>query len=738
MMADNPTLEPELGAAPVTPARRGVKRRAFLIGGAALAGAGAFGIWWNDTSEGKRAIALTAKPGEASFRGWIKIAADDIVTVYSPHIDFGQGSQTALAQMVAEELDADWSKMRVENAPADPAFANVALGRGFIGEMTGYPGIAAALPASLLGVVARSMNLQITGGSSAIRMTGQRGMRVVGAAARQALVAEAAARMGVPANELTTANSVVTHAKSGKALRYGELAEAAASRSLASDPPLKARKDYRFIGKDTARLDIPAKVDGTAVYGIDMTLPDMRVATIVMAPVRGGTLSAVDPKPALAVAGVEKVINLGDAVVVVAKGYWSALKGARALSPRFTDGGHGALTTASIYAEQDRLNSQGEALSAPAGGKLLTAAYRAPFLHQAMMEPFALVAHARNGRLDVWGGLQDPLDARMRLAKAAGLDAANVMFHPMIMGGGFGRRFPPYSQIIDQIAKIAVQLPYPVKLIWSREQEVSQGAYRPQVAARLQAALGADGRIAAWASDYAQFDNGGKEASVPYAIPKIDVRHHKYISNQVNAYWRSVNASQHGYFNEAFMDELAAAAGNDPFEFRRAHLPAGRHRTVLETLARRAGWGSPLPAGTGRGIALVESFGTIVGEVVEASMDENGRPRVGKVWAVVDCGTTVNPRNAAAQIEGGIIMGLSSAIGEAITIDKGAVVQSNFNDYPVLKLAEAPQIDVHFIESDATMGGIGEPGLPPATPALVNALASISGKRIRELPIVRA
>jgi isoquinoline 1-oxidoreductase subunit beta len=738
-MADNPTLE--IAETPAAPAKRkGVKRRAFLIGSATLAGAGVFGVLWTDSSFRKRAVDLTAKSGDGSFLTWLKIGADDVVTVYSPHIDFGQGSQTALAQMVADELDADWAKVRVESAPADSSFANLALGRNFAGEMSGQAGLFKALPESLIGMLARSMDLQITGGSSAIRFTGQFGMRVAGAAARLALVEEAASRMGVPASELTTANSVVTHGQSDKSLRYGELAEAAAGRSLNSNPPLKARADYKLIGKDVPRLDIPSKVDGSAVYGIDMTMPDMRVARIMMAPVRDGKLSSVDPAPALAVAGVEKVINLDNAVVVIAKGYWQASKGIAALAPKFTDGGHGALSTQSIYDAQAKLNAAGPALVAPEGGKLLNADYKAPFLHQAMMEPFALVAHAKDGRLDVWGGLQDPLGTRTMLAKASGVDRDNVMFHPMIMGGGFGRRFPPYSQIIDQIAKIAMQVPYPVKLIWSREDDVRQGAYRPQVSIRLQAGLDKDGKIAAWSSDYAQMDNAGAEANVPYGIAKVEARHHEYISNQVNAYWRSVNASQHGFFNECFVDELAAAAGKDPFEFRRDQLaPGSRQRVVLETVAKRAGWGSPLPAGTGRGIAIVESFGTIAAHVVEASMGDNGRPKVGKVWAVVDCGTTVNPKNAEAQVQGGIIMGLSSAIGEQITIDKGAVVQTNFDNYPVMKLAESPTaIDVHFIESGGKMGGIGEPGLPPAAPALVNALFAVTGKRIRQLPIVAA
>lgn len=714
----------------------GIKRRAFLIGGAAIVGGGIFAVYSADSSNRKRAVELTTKGKDGSFLSWVKISEDDTVTVYSPHIDFGQGSHTALAQMVAEELDADWTKVVVEHAPADPAFANSALGRGFMADMSGQPGVVAALPASFISMAARSMNLQVTGGSSAVRFTGQSGMRVAGAAAREALVAEAAERLKVPVSELTTLDSRVIHEKSSASLRYGELAQAAAARTLNSDVKLKDRKDFRYIGQGVHRFDIPAKVDGSATYGIDFTLPDMRIATITMAPVRDGKLISVDTAPALATTGVEKVIKLDDAVVVVAKGYWQATKGMQAIAPQFSDGGHSGLSTASIYAAQDKLNAGGKKLVAPEGGKLLTADYKAPFLHQAMMEPFAMTAHHKDGRLDMWGGLQDPLSARMMAAESAGLDAANVMFHPMIMGGGFGRRFPPYSQIIDQLAKIAMQVPYPVKLIWSREQDVQHGAYRPQVAARLQAVTGKK-RMAAWASDYAQNDDAAAEGTVPYAIPSFEARHHEYISNQVNAFWRSVNASQHGFFNESFVDELAHAEGEDPYTFRRNHLkPGSRQLLVLDTVAQRAGWGTPLPEGRARGIAMVESFGTIVAEVVEASLKEDGTPKVHKAWAVVDCGTTVNPLNAAAQIEGGLIMGLSAAIGEQITLDKGAVVESNFGDYPVMKLADAPEIDVHFIESGAKMGGIGEPGLPPAAPALANALFALTGKRVRQLPIV--
>ncbi len=736
-MADNPNPNMDTETPVPAPKKKGFKRRAFLIGGAAVIGGGLFAVQIADSSARKGALASTTKPGAGNFMAWMTIAADDIITLFSPHIDFGQGSHTGLAQMLAEELDADWAKVRVEQAPSDGGHANAVLGRYFLRDMSGMPGLIDSLPASWISMIARSMPLQITGGSSALRGTGQHGFRVIGAAARLALIDEAAERLNVPATELTTDASKVVHAKSGKTLRYGELAEAAAARSLASDPQLKAAKDYKFIGKPVARLDIPAKVDGSATYTIDVAVPDMRVAAISMAPVRDGKLTSVDPAPALAVLGVEKVIKLDDAVVVVAKGYWQATKGVQALSPQFSDGGHSALSTASIFATQDRLNGEGAKLAEPAGGKLVNADYKVPFLHQAMMEPFAMVAYYKSGKLEAWGGVQDPIQTRQILAASAGIDEGDVTFHPMIMGGGFGRRFPGYMQIIDQIARIAKQVPYPVKLIWSREEEVRHGAYRPQVAGRLQARLGKDGKIAAWNSDYAQFDNAGAEGTVPYAIPQFEARHHEYISNQVNAYWRSVNASQHGFFNESMVDELAYAARRDPYEFRMAHLPAGgRHAKVLADAARLGDWGQPLPTGTGRGIALVESFNTIVAQVIEATTKADGSPKVLRVTAVVDCGTTVNPRNAAAQIEGGIIMGLSSAIGEAITLDKGVVQQSSFPDYPVMQMADVPPIAVHFIESGATMGGIGEPGLPPAAPALANALFAATGKRIRQLPML--
>ena len=723
-----------------------MKRRHFLIGGAAVVGAGVFSVWWSDKAATTRAMQMTTAPGQSSFAGWLKIANDDTITIYSPHIDFGQGSHTALAQMLADELDADWSKVRVEQAPADYAFGNTAQAKLFVPMLAGQPAMK-HLPDPVFSLLARNVPLQVTGGSSAIRATGQFGMRVVGAAARQALLATAADRLGVPQGELVAANSRITHAKTGKALRYGELAEAAARRSLDDEPVLKTRDRYTFIGKPIYRFDIPGKVDGSAKYGIDAALPEMRVATVIAAPVRGGKLVSVDHAPALAVKGVEKVIGLDDAVVVVASGYWPALKGARALAPKFSDGGHAGLNSTGIFAAQAQLIAQGKpdnhygtgdvaaALSAPQA-KSINAEYRVPFLHQATMEPFAMTGHHHDGRLEVWGATQDPIHTRNLLAQFSGLSVDQVTFYPMIMGGGFGRRFPPYTQIIEQIARVAMQVDHPVKLIWSREEDFKQGAYRPQSLGQLRAALGSDGKITGWQIDYAQFADAESEIVFPYRVPAMARRHYKYISNQVDAYWRSVNCTQHGFYNESFMDELAHLAGRDPYEFRHAHLPAGsRQQAVLEAVAKRSDWASPLPPGTGRGIALIESFGSICAQVVEASVKPDGTPKVHKVWAVVDCGTTVNPKNAEAQIQGGILMGLSAALGEAITLTGGAVDQSSFPEYPLIKLADAPAVDVFFIESGAAIGGLGEPGLPPAAPALANALFAATGKRIRNLPI---
>jgi isoquinoline 1-oxidoreductase subunit beta len=714
----------------------GMKRRAFLFGGAALVGGGLFALNWGHNSSMAQAEMLTQKAGENSFSGWLKIADDEAITVYSPHIDFGQGTHTALAQMLADELDADWKHVRVEQAPADTAFANSGLVNATLAEFVTVPDFLSVLINPLASQVARTMGLQVTAGSTGIRMTGQYGMRLLGASVRLALIDAAAAKFNVAAAEISASNGKITHSGSGQKATYGELAATAAQHTLTSTPTLKKSTDFKIIGTSPQRLDIPTKVTGEAIYAIDFTLPEMHVATVMAAPVRGGKLLSVDDAPALAIAGVDKVIKLDDAVAVVATGYWPAIQGLRALSAKFSDGGFGEVSSASIFTAQDELISPKSA--AVSTGTTVNATYRVPFLHHATMEPPSMNAHFADGKISVWGGVQDPLETRAIIADVAGLPIENVTFYPMIMGGSFGRRFPQSSQFIGQVVKLAMQLPYPVKLIWSREEDVAQGAYRPQLSAQLSGTLDANKKMTSWSTDYAQNGDAADAAAIPYIVATKTMTHYEYMSHQPDAFWRSVNHSQHCFYTECFVDELAHAAGADPYTFRREHLIEGsRHQRVLDEVAKRANWKTTPAAGVGRGIAIVEAMGSFAAHVVEVSINPDGSPRVLRVFAVVDCGIVVNPRNAEAQVQGAILMGLSAALAEQITLEKGAVVQSNFNDYPILQMAGAPTIDVYFIPSVEAPGGLGEPGLPPLAPALANAIFALNGKRIRQLPILQ-
>jgi isoquinoline 1-oxidoreductase subunit beta len=725
-----------------------MKRRTWLIGTAAAAGGvlavGVAGLMAREAHfEGRAAQAGT--PAAPLLAGWVQVAGDATVTVLVPHADMGQGSLTALAMMVAEELDADWAQVRVAQAPADPAFAN----RFFVGAflLKGAPPPAGLQRAAELafGEAARLANMQVTGGSAAVRFTGQFGLRIAGAAAREMLVAAGAQKLGVPAAELRTRAGRVTHPPTGRSLGYGELAGAAAMLDTPREPTLKQRGEFKLVGTAPPRLDIPAKVTGRTKYGIDVQMPGMLVATVRAAPVHGQKLVQVDDAPALAVKGVRKVLRLPSAVAVVGDGYWAARTALDRLQPVFSKGDSEAVTSASISRQFSdalasgagkKLSSRGDV--AQAEGRVITAAYEVPFLHHATMEPINVTAQWDGTKLRAWGSEQDALGARNNLAQAAGVALDDVEFTNNSLGGGFGRRSAPKKDHLEQAVQIAKAMsPAPVKLVWSREEDFAQGAYRPAIATRIEAKLDAQGRIAAWRQRFIDVPDLINEGyPIPYDVPHQLLEGVPSPTHVRYGAWRSVAHSQHGFFTESFMDELALAAKKDPLDFRREHVAAGsRHRKVLDEVARRSGWGTALPAGRARGVALVESFGSVVAEVIEASLSARGEVQVHRITAVVDCGYVVHADTAVQQVQGGIIMGLSAATAEAITIDKGAVVQRSYPDYPVLQLAQVPPIDVHFIESDGALGGLGEVGLPPVAPALANAVHAASGQRLRTLPL---
>jgi isoquinoline 1-oxidoreductase beta subunit len=728
-----------------------MKRRNFLIGTAVAAGGLALGYRaWTDSFEAQ-AAALVTHDGGSLLGGWVKIASDDTVTVYVPHVDMGQGTHTALAMMLAEELDADWSRVRTERAPSDKAFANRFLAEGWILQGWSLPTFLDGAVDTAFGEAARFANLQITGGSTAVRFTGQVGLRIIGAAARSMLIDAAARRWQVTPRELSASDSVVSHAASGRTARYGELAAEAAKLSVPSSPRFKPRKDYKIVGQSVPRLDIPAKVTGAMQYGIDVQLPGMLYATVKAAPVHGGRLTAVDSAPAMEVKGVERVVRLDDAVAVVARGYWPASRGLSALAPVFSDGGNGAVSSASLQAQQDRALAGKESKSVHKAGdveaafkavpanRIVEATYRVPFLHHAAMEPINATAQFKDGRLTVWAGEQDALAARTSLVEWSGLKASDVTLIALPVGGSFGRRARP-GEPLRQVMQLAMQMaPHPIKMIWSREEDFAQGTYRPALASRIRAALGSDGKPTAWAQLFIDSPGLNEGFRIPYGIRHQSIASVASPHHVRTGSWRSVAHTQHGFYTETFIDELAVATGRDPFEYRRDLLaPDSRHRRVLETAADKAGWGTAPASGVGRGIALVESFGSIVAHVVEASIAGDGMPRVHRVTAAVDCGDVCHPDTATAQVEGAIVMGLSAAIGEEITIADGAVVEGNFPAYPIMRLAETPpSIEVHFVKSDGPWGGLGEPGVPPVAPALANALFAVTGRRLRSLPLVK-
>ena len=708
-------------------------RRAFIGTGSLVGGGFVLGVAGVVLAPSRHSIVSDDAVEKGELTTWITVTPDNLVTVLVPHCEMGQGAQTALAMMAAEEMEAAWDLVRVKEAPALGAYANAYLLRAFAGDSIPAPFERAVDYGTYR--LARWFGLQVTGGSTAVRGTGQYGMCVAGAAAKEMLIAAAAERFGVPPADCRANGSRVMHAASGQNASFGELATAAAGRPVPAHPVLKDPDTYTIRRTARPRFDIPSKVDGSAIYGIDFTVPGMLYAAVDMAPVFGGKLLSVDSGPAKAMPGVRRVVQLDEAVAVVADSYWRARQALGALEPQFDDAGQGNVSSASIFAAFDE--ALGSAPEMPeAAATVVTADYRVPFLAHATMEPMACTARVDGDRAEVWAGVQDPLNARATAADALDLDVEHVQFTNLQLGGGFGRRLPFTLDYIDLGARIAKAMsPTPVKSVWSRENDIQHDYYRPAGMARFAGALDTSGTPLAVASHYAGGGNG-EAVYMPYAIAdkRADGRDapHRVRLGQ----WRSVLNSQHGFFKESFIDEMAHAAGKDPYLFRHDLLSdQPRFRAALERVAAMADWGDSLPEGEGRGIAIVESFGSIVAQVAQVAVSSEAKLRVRHVFAVVDCGDVVNTDTAKAQVEGGIIFGLSAAMVGEISIAQGRVVESNFRDHQMIHLSDAPRISVEFFRSDAHLGGLGEPGVPPIAPAVTNAIFAATGIRVRDLPI---
>jgi isoquinoline 1-oxidoreductase beta subunit len=703
-----------------------MSRRDFLEATTA-AGAGLM-IGFHLPASGRSRSAGAAAPFAPN--AWVRIGPDDRVQLLVDRSEMGQGVATALPMLLAEELEADWTKIEIAFAPAAPEYANPLFG------------------------------IQGTGGSTSVRAAWTP-LRKAGAAAREMLIAAAALTWGVPASECRAERGAVRHPSSGRHLSYGKLATRAAALPVPKDPPLKDPKDWKILGTRVPRLDTPAKVDGSAQFGIDVKVPGMFVAVVARCPVPGGKLATFDAAAARAVPGVRHVVPISSGVAVVADGYWPAKKGRDGLRLTWDEGPTAAVSSAAIAQLFAERSEQPGAVARHDGGdpdaalaaavQRRDAVYELPFLAHATMEPMNCTAHVRGDGVDIWVPTQFQTGAQQLGAKIGGVPPERVRVHTTYLGGGFGRRFE--LDFVQEALETSKAVGAPVKVIWSREDDVQHDVYRPACRHRLRAGLDASGRPAVWTHRIVApsilarvFPNRVKDgldpeavegaAEMPYAVPAVHVDYVLADTGIPVGFWRSVNNSFNAFAVESFVDELAHAAGRDPYEYRRALLAnQPRHRGVLELAAERAGWGAPLPAGRARGIAVWKSFESYVAQVAEVSLDADGTPRVHRVVCAVDCGPVVNPDTVAAQMESGIVYGLTAALWGEITIARGRAVQSNFHDYRMLRLAEMPRVEVHIVASSDAQGGVGEPGTPPIAPAVANALFALTGKRIRRLPI---
>jgi len=713
--------------------RSHLSRRHFLVLAAGVTG----GLVVGFRPEAASAAHVGAAPWDGALNGasevnpWIAIGTDNSVIMRLGQSEMGQGVMTGLPMILAEELQCDWSSIRVE----------MASGNRNLRENNVYKRLS-------------------TGGSGAVRRS-REFLQQAGANARERLIAAAAKQWGVAASECEAKSGFVIHAASNRKAPFGALAADAALITLTSEPKIKSPDHYTLIGTSPRRLDTPLKINGSAIYGIDVKVPDMLYAAVKVCPVFGGTLKSFEASKALARRGVVKVMPIPNGIAVVADRFWRA-KEALALITLDWDYGEAATVSSAEFRKAYRDALDGKAVNAKKEGDPdaayanaathVEALYEAPHLAHAAMEPLNCTAHVTSDRAEIWMGTQNPDAAIQLAAKTLGLPPQSIIVHTTFLGGGFGRR--AVNDELAQAVVIAKELDKPVKVLWTREEDMQQDRYRPQAAIRFQAALDKEGKPTVFKAKTAvgsisrslgwnKVENGVEPSAVeglanlPYLIPHQSVDCILKNTHVPVMFWRSVGSSQNAFAVESFIDELALAAKADPMAFRRqllADKPDFLH--VLDVLSEKADWSKPMPERSGRGISIHESFGTIVGEVIEASVSKSGEIRVERVVAAVDCGHVVHPDQVKAQIESGIVYGLSAALYGEITVKNGRIEQSNFDSYPVVRQADCPTIEVHLALSGGDKwGGIGEPGTPPVAPALANAVFAATGKRIRSLPM---
>ena len=701
-------------------------RRRFLKTSGAVASGLLLGFYV--PPKGPRGYLQAAEPFAPN--AFIRITPDDAIKLIINKSEMGQGVYTSLPMLIAEELDANWEKVQVEAAPATPEYTDPNYG------------------------------MQVTGGSSSVRSSWQP-FRQAGASAKALLVEAAAKKWGVDKSSLRTEDGHVIYGD--KRASYGALATAAAALPVPENVALKDPKDFKLIGTNVKRIEGESKVTGQAQFSMDVKLPDMLTAVVAHPPVCGGKVKSFNADKATAVPGVVKVKQIGSGVAVLAKDFWTARTARDEIEIEWDEGENAALSTEALRKEYLELaerpgnvaEDEGDAeATLSSAAKTVEGVYEVPFLAHAPMEPLNATAHVQADRCDIWAGTQAQSIDQMVAAGITGLSPAQVHIHTTLLGGGFGRRANFTSDFVSDAVQVAHGEGVPVKTIWTREDDIQCGYYRPMFVHKVKAGVDADGMPIAWHQrlvgesiaegtmmEQAVMQNGVDMMSVegaahmPYAIPNRHVEVHNAKKRLSVLWWRSVGHTHTGFVNESFLDEVAHAGGKDPFELRRELLKdQPRHRHVLELAAEKAGWGTPLPEGRARGIAMRKSFESFVAEVAEVSVD-GGRVRVHKVVCAVDCGIAINPWNVEAQMESAIIFGLTAALHGELTLENGRVQQSNFHDYPVLRMDETPEIEVHIVKSSEPPTGVGEPGVPPIAPAVANALFALTGKRIRKLPI---